>query len=226
MQYFTIQAKSHREAIERMKLQYGEHSKILTYRNIKIGGILGFFGKDGIEITGFISQEEKNKGVLEDQKIKVLETMKKEQTLHYILKELREIKQGAGTGTQAEASGLPETIKRIRELLVENDFSQEYAMEILERIRKTFSLHEIENFMNIQSSVVSWIGESIQISRYEEPAEKPKVMIVVGPTGVGKTTTIAKLAALYGIESNGKKTLKVMVRVWRREAFHDPSKHD
>ncbi|RPJ07974.1 MAG: flagellar biosynthesis protein FlhF [Spirochaetaceae bacterium] len=211
MQYFTIQAKSHREAIERMKLQYGEHSKILTYRNIKIGGILGFFGKDGIEITGFISQEEKNKGVLEDQKIKVLETMKKEQTLHYILKELREIKQGAGTGTQAEASGLPETIKRIRELLVENDFSQEYAMEILERIRKTFSLHEIENFMNIQSSVVSWIGESIQISRYEEPAEKPKVMIVVGPTGVGKTTTIAKLAALYGIESNGKKTLKVRI---------------
>ena len=42
MQYFTIQAKNHREAIENMKSQYGEHAKILTYRNVRLGGFLGF----------------------------------------------------------------------------------------------------------------------------------------------------------------------------------------
>ena len=29
----------------------------------------------------------------------------------------------------------------------------------------------------------------------------PKILIIVGPTGVGKTTTIAKLAAIYGLEN-------------------------
>jgi flagellar biosynthesis protein FlhF len=32
---------------------------------------------------------------------------------------------------------------------------------------------------------------------------------LVGPTGVGKTTTIAKLAAIYGIENSGRRPLSV-----------------
>jgi len=47
--------------------------------------------------------------------------------------------------------------------------------------------------------LVSYILEEIDasLSIYEESLDSPKVMMLVGPTGVGKTTTIAKLAARY-----------------------------
>ena len=38
----------------------------------------------------------------------------------------------------------------------------------------------------------------------------PMVMCMVGPTGVGKTTTVAKLAALYGLEQNKRVVLATL----------------
>jgi flagellar biosynthesis protein FlhF len=53
----------------------------------------------------------------------------------------------------------------------------------------------LDDYPGVEAQVVEWIGESISI--YKEPEEKgPRVVILVGPTGVGKTTTIAKLAAM------------------------------
>ena len=40
---------------------------------------------------------------------------------------------------------------------------------------------------------------STSIRRLRFAARGAKIVIVVGPTGVGKTTTIAKLAAIYGL---------------------------
>jgi len=57
MQYFTIQAKSNREAIEKMKASYGEEARILTHRNIRVGGVMGLFSREGVEITGYLSEE-------------------------------------------------------------------------------------------------------------------------------------------------------------------------
>ena len=37
----------------------------------------------------------------------------------------------------------------------------------------------------------------------KENSKKPRIFIVVGPTGVGKTTSIAKLAANFGLGNNG-----------------------
>ena len=47
MQYFTIQARSNREAIEKMKITYGEDARILTHRSVRMGGFLGMFSREG-----------------------------------------------------------------------------------------------------------------------------------------------------------------------------------
>ncbi len=57
MQYFTIQAASHREALEKMKLQCGDNARILTHRNVRLGGFLGLFSREGVEVTGYLSRE-------------------------------------------------------------------------------------------------------------------------------------------------------------------------
>lgn len=85
-------------------------------------------------------------------------------------------------------------IKKIEELLAQNEFTQSYIQEITEKIRSEFSLDELDDFDAVEKAVVDWIGDSISIAP-EIQARPPHVIVIIGPTGVGKTTTVAKMAA-------------------------------
>lgn len=86
------------------------------------------------------------------------------------------------------------SIKKIEDLLSDNDFSPSFIREMSERIKSTFPVSDLDNFDKVQAQVVDWIGESISIARDTSP-RPPRVIVIVGPTGVGKTTTIAKMAS-------------------------------
>ncbi|MBQ9238866.1 MAG: hypothetical protein IJ191_06090 [Treponema sp.] len=96
--------------------------------------------------------------------------------------------------------GMHETIRKIEELLAQNEFSFSYITMMTERIRATFSLDALDDFTAVERKVVDWIGETISITP-EKTFRPPHVVVIVGPTGVGKTTTIAKLAAKEKIET-------------------------
>ena len=87
------------------------------------------------------------------------------------------------------------TIVKIASLLEQNDFSQSYIEEIKERIRGEFNLEELDDEQLVMDQVVDWLGEDISIAPRFPGKKKPHIIIIVGPTGVGKTTTIAKMAA-------------------------------
>ncbi len=203
MQYFTIQAYSLSEALERMKRQYGERARMLTHRGIRIGGFLGLFAKEGVEVTGYISNDggaaAKQASSLESEKKKILESAKKEQSINVILKEIQELKSSLASSGEKRQVRHP-TIERIEEILDANDFTGSYIRKIAARLGEEFSLSDLSDFSRIQETVLVWIGEDIAVSPpFRISDRKPVIYIVVGPTGVGKTTTIAKLAAIYGI---------------------------
>jgi flagellar biosynthesis protein FlhF len=116
---------------------------------------------------------------------------------------------GAAPGTEHPTHG------RREELLDQNDFSPAYVRLMLERVRKEFSLEDLEDFDLVQERVVDWIGETIRIypdrldAFRDGPRRGPRILVLVGPTGVGKTTTIAKLAAAYGVRDWAKAPLRV-----------------
>ena len=86
------------------------------------------------------------------------------------------------------------TIVKLEKLLEQNEFSDSYIEEIKTRIRKEFSIDELDDFNLVKDAVVDWIGENIKIAgKYK--GKGPHVIVIVGPTGVGKTTTIAKMAS-------------------------------
>ncbi len=89
-----------------------------------------------------------------------------------------------------------ESIKKIEEMLEDNDFSFSFINMIEEKIRNDFSLEQLDNFDLVERRVIDWIGESISIAK-ETVFRPPHVFIIVGPTGVGKTTTLVKLAAQF-----------------------------
>jgi flagellar biosynthesis protein FlhF len=140
----------------------------------------------------------------EESKKRVLEAAGKDSTQMMILKEVRTIKEKLDTHEAAARQEEHPSLTQIAELLTLNDFSASYVNAILERGRKELTLETLDNFNEVQNKVLEWVGETVHI--YQEPKNHklPRIMVLVGPTGVGKTTTIAKLAAFFGLGNRTK----------------------
>ena len=132
-----------------------------------------------------------------------------------ILDELREIKDKIDS-TSVKKEDHPSLV-RAAALLRLNDFSETYINSMLEKARGELALETLDNFDEVQERLLEWIGDTIRIYRDTDASQRSlfglqgRILTLVGPTGVGKTTTIAKLAAIYGIGMAGKPPLSVRI---------------
>jgi flagellar biosynthesis protein FlhF len=218
MQYFTIEAPTPREALEQMRRQYGQDARILTHKSVRRGGVLGLFAREAVEITGYVGRKQKAPGstdAMEESRQRILADARREQSLQLILKEIEGLKARMNADNGDKTGEKPPGLSKIQSILQANEFTPSFTEEILNRIRKEFSLEDLDNFPVLQTQVLDWIGEQIQIcSPIQIPEAKggrTKVFIVVGPTGVGKTTTIAKLAAVFGVGGGSSTSPKVRI---------------
>jgi flagellar biosynthesis protein FlhF len=83
-------------------------------------------------------------------------------------------------------------VEEVRSLFIKKGIAPQWLDTILSTLVGT-SL--VEDTSLLVSYLLEEIDETLQIK--EENLSGPKVVMLVGPTGVGKTTTIAKLAARY-----------------------------
>ena len=211
MQYFTEQGFSHREVVEKIRMKYGDKAKILTHRSIRIGGFLGMFKREGVEITGYLSQgTTARKDVdFEAEKKKIVDGFKQDQTLQKVLEEVQDIKQQMNNRRPAEAEVHP-SVQRVMDLMEENDFTSSYSREMTERLKGGLSFEELGDYEKVEKTLLRWIGDKIRVYDYA-PSGRRRVIVLVGPTGVGKTTTVAKLAAIHGLGTNGEKPKNVRI---------------
>jgi flagellar biosynthesis protein FlhF len=100
--------------------------------------------------------------------------------------------------------------------LVENGLDEKLASKILQRTLEQNSQQTAdygnEPVMNLMKKVLPCMGE-IDLKGYG-----PKMVAFVGPTGVGKTTTIAKIAAEYALR-RGQKVALVSLDTYRLGAI-------
>ena len=147
----------------------------------------------------------------EKEKILAAANSGRDNALKEVLAEVRTIKEKLeNSGLSASREEHP-TLNRIDDILILNDFPASYRRALLDRIRKEVSLDGLDNYDAVQDKVVEWIGESIRIYSNERFRVRPQIMILVGPTGVGKTTTVAKLAANFGIDEKGQHKRRVVL---------------
>jgi flagellar biosynthesis protein FlhF len=83
-------------------------------------------------------------------------------------------------------------ISEVKELFIKKGIASVWLDEMFNSLIGT---ELIEDKALLVSYLLEEIDEALTIK--EENLDSPKVMMLVGPTGVGKTTTIAKLAARY-----------------------------
>ena len=103
----------------------------------------------------------------------------------------------------------PEQDKFIRLLynkMLDNEMDQKYVNSIFDDASKTKKADLPFDYLlaNIYQKMVLKFGKSEGITPSEEG---PRIVLFIGPTGVGKTTTIAKLAGRYCVEEKRKVAL-------------------
>ena len=133
----------------------------------------------------------------------------RDNALKEVLAEVKTIKEKLENSGLAGSREEHPTLNRLDDVLILNDFPASYRKALLERVRKEFSLESLNDYDAVQDKVLEWIGESINIYREDKFKVRPRIMILVGPTGVGKTTTIAKLAANFGIDEKARQKRRV-----------------
>lgn len=107
---------------------------------------------------------------------------------------------------QAEESINMKFIKLVYNQLIDNEVDEKYANMIIDEIQS--SLKKEATVDSILAAVYQKIVLKIGRPKTIELSEgKRKVIFFVGPTGVGKTTTIAKLASYYKLEKKAKVAL-------------------
>jgi len=212
-EYFIEHGATYREAHQKVLNQFGERAKILTQKQTKVGGIFGLFAKDMIEVQGYITKDPIQKKLnpsLEEEKRKVLESAKKElpkpDMTDTLLQEIRELKAFVQVKKEFENSNYQSEqevfFQEFRDIMTDNEFTRKFTNTILTRMKKELSLEDLQHPGRAHSKALEWIESTIQVHQPRK-SYKPHIFILVGPTGVGKTTTIAKLAAMHRLGIHG-----------------------
>lgn len=97
-----------------------------------------------------------------------------------------------------------EVLDQLEEILVSSDVGVETTLKIIERIQqrvardKYLGTAELDRILKEEVAALLSENNDTDLQDFNTPANiKPYVLMVVGVNGVGKTTTIGKLAAQY-----------------------------
>jgi flagellar biosynthesis protein FlhF len=110
---------------------------------------------------------------------------------------VKELCRRSGT---SRAGDLPEELFKLFTKLVDADVGEDLAQELVERLRRE-SRGKLGDSVMLQSRIAQMIESDIRSAGpIAITPGRCRVAALVGPTGVGKTTTIAKLAANYRLK--------------------------
>lgn len=94
-------------------------------------------------------------------------------------------------------------MKMLYSTLLDNEVNERYVNQILDEAEKMANTNSSVDVIlsNVYQKMILKFGEPCSIST---EGKKPRVVFFIGPTGVGKTTTIAKIASKYKVEEEKK----------------------
>ncbi len=186
----TFHGKTIDKTIERVKKEMGSDVVILQIRDKK-KGLRGLFSRKGIEVTAAIDKEKKT------HKDKSLPKELPEEKCFDVFDKAFEIEEGKEWRLPIfsdELDMLKDTLKPAYHRLIDCGMTKEGALKMLSRITLSGQ--------NTDDSLRQSIMRIARCKSMEFNTEGPRVIAFIGPTGVGKTTTMAKIAAKYGVCEN------------------------
>ena len=114
-----------------------------------------------------------------------------------------------------------EYFEELENILIMADIGINTVMDFIERLRKRVKSENIKSTDDLKEVIVDelfiiYVDEGILTDKINEVENGPTIILVVGVNGVGKTTSIAKLAHKYKLEN--KKVLMIAGDTFRAGA--------
>ncbi|MBP8082553.1 MAG: flagellar biosynthesis protein FlhF [Spirochaetes bacterium] len=143
-------------------------------------------------------------------------------------KELTELKSAISKLSNGKTSEpvmkLEEELIPYKEILSGNDFTEEEAWKMLREVKNSLSRDDLRDKFKIEKNLKDLLKSKIIVSGPIKIGHKKKVVIFAGPTGVGKTTSLAKLGALLALKEQ-KRVAFVTIDTYRIAATEQLKKY-
>ena len=109
----------------------------------------------------------------------------------------------------------------LEEILIMADIGVNTVMDFMDRLRSRVKKEHIESPSDLKEIIVDelfiiYVNDEVLVNKIQFAKTSPTVILMVGVNGVGKTTTIAKLA--WKMKNDGKKVLLVAGDTFRAGA--------
>lgn len=165
---------------------------------------INVLGTLGLETAAAVNPG--NNGVINVQLLRQFESM-----MLSLQETLKNINHDASllTKQQDHVVCLPKGLQSIKQCLLAMETPLAVAQEIINDIARTLPLNDQNHPLRVAKAYEDWCTQRFKFSNDLSFGRKgtPKIIALVGPTGVGKTTTIAKLAAQYALDSRHRKNV-------------------
>ncbi|MBG9445468.1 flagellar biosynthesis protein FlhF [Cytobacillus firmus] len=210
MKVKKFMAASMPDAMKQIRAELGKDAVILNSRVVYIGGFLGFFKKRSIEVMAAAdpNQEIEQKPAVKPAVIPAAANHFKEnteeslftgsKTSNELIREISSLKQMMSSlaGGQQISMVYPEPIRKVMHVLKEQEIDNSIQDQVLQVLLEKWYLGGAKAKV---TEVEAWLHEELikQIENipFSGISFTKKYINVAGPTGVGKTTTLAKMAA-------------------------------
>ncbi|MGM0437063.1 MAG: flagellar biosynthesis protein FlhF [Bacillota bacterium] len=173
------------DTIFKVKADLGADAIILNTRKYKKGGFLGLkiFGEKKVEVLAAL--EDDNSDASNEKTLEEIDKLKN------MLNNMERERKKEGSYEENLKPEIADIYKHLLEQGVKENIAQELVEE-LKNNKEEISVGELNE--NLKSA----IGNPAPITT----GQSSKIIAFIGPTGVGKTTTIAKLAAKFALEED------------------------
>ncbi|MFH1624587.1 MAG: flagellar biosynthesis protein FlhF [Pseudomonadota bacterium] len=214
MQVKKFEAVDMAEALELVKRQLGSDAVILSTRKVKRGGgVFGILGRQTVEVTAAADPDAASRdlrGLV--RKREDYDYTKTNLLLRPLEKEIRDLKGMVWSLTRNNLpqmiSQLPENLSCLYGQIVGSGVEEGLALNMVKEIGETLSEGEVQMDERVRDCLYSILKRLVRVSGPLKVSDgRRQVVAFVGPTGVGKTTTIAKIAAKQVLEDKRKVAL-------------------
>ena len=156
--------------------------------------------------------EKKEQSAQEDKRADSAAIEEKLDSLHFLLEQQMQKPEENKSEEKTEdteeepPSEMEQFMKLLYNTMLENEVNEKYANQIIDEIEKSNKPNMPFDYAlsNIYQKMILKFGKPAGVT---PAAQGPKMIFFIGPTGVGKTTTIAKIASRFCVDGGRKVAL-------------------